>query len=375
MRRVSITPRADWQKRVAAKGLIFHDTDEGQPYWDESAYYEFNAREIDVLDQATCALDQLCLQAVQHIIDRNLWERFLIPPSHVDWIRASWDHDEHTVYGRFDLLFDGAGPPKLLEFNADTPTALLEAAVIQWYWLQDIEPDADQFNSIHERLVEIWQIIAATGVEGVTFTSVPNHAEDFITVTYLRDTAHQAGLQTQYLPIDRLGWNAEKGAFVDERERALPLVFKLYPWEWLMREEFGPHLLSARTRWFEPPWKALLSNKAILATLWELFPGHPNLLSAAWEPLPGAQVRKPILGREGANVTILDGAQVRFATDGDYGAGPFVYQEFHPPPRCDGQTPVIGSWLVNGHACGIGIREDTGLITTNTSRFVPHLFR
>ncbi len=35
---------------------------------------------------------------------------------------------------------------------------------------------------------------------------------------------------------------------------------------------------------------------------------------------------------------------------------------------------VIGSWLVNGYACGIGIREDTSPITGNTSRFVPHLF-
>jgi len=29
---------------------------------------------------------------------------------------------------------------------------------------------------------------------------------------------------------------------------------------------------------------------------------------------------------------------------------------------------------VNGYACGIGIRESDSPITTNLSRFVPHLF-
>jgi glutathionylspermidine synthase len=36
------------------------------------------------------------------------------------------------LYGRFDLAYRGDGPPKLLEYNADTPTALFEAAVVQW---------------------------------------------------------------------------------------------------------------------------------------------------------------------------------------------------------------------------------------------------
>ena len=57
------------------------------------------------------------------------------------------------MYGRFDLAYDGTTPPKLLEYNADTPTSLLEAAVIQWRWQQDMRPERDQFNSIHERLL------------------------------------------------------------------------------------------------------------------------------------------------------------------------------------------------------------------------------
>jgi glutathionylspermidine synthase len=161
---------------------------------------------------------------------------------------------------------------------------------------------------------------------------------------------------------------------VDRQERPLRTAFKLYPWEWLFREQFAPHLLESRVRWLEPPWKVLLSNKAILALLWELFPECPYLLPTYFQPRTDNYVRKPCQGREGSNVLyMLHGQQVT-QTDGPYGAGPVVYQDVKRLPEFDGNFPVIGSWLVNGYACGLGIREDRGPITTNASRFVPHLF-
>jgi glutathionylspermidine synthase len=39
-----------------------------------------------------------------------------------------------------------------------------------------------------------------------------------------------------------------------------------------------------------------------------------------------------------------------------------------------GSFPVIGSWVIGDAAAGIGIREDDGPITRNSSRFVPHYF-
>jgi glutathionylspermidine synthase len=177
---------------------------------------------------------------------------------------------------------------------------------------------------------------------------------------------------TQHLPVSAIGWNAGRQRFVDLHERPLACVFKLYPWEWLMREKFGSHIPGAPTRWLEPAWKALLSNKAILPLLWELFPDHPNLLRTSWDPLPGRSVRKPALGREGANIAILNDGRQASATPGNYGGGPFIHQQFHDTPDFDGLTIVLGSWMVNGYACGLGIREADGPITTNTSRFVPH---
>jgi glutathionylspermidine synthase len=375
MRRVSIRVRDDWQKTVESQGLYYHTADD-VPYWDESVYYEFTAAEIDELEAATYALDKMCLEAVEHVLAENRLHEFLIPPQYRDFLRASWDRDEHTIYGRFDLAYDGRDPPKLLEYNADTPTALLEAAVIQWYWLQDQFPDCPQFNNIHERLIEAWQAVAAASPGRVYFAALRGCVEDYMTVNYLRDTALQAGLATEYIDVESIGWNPGRRAFVDTREQPIGCCFKLYPWEWMQREQFGPYLLHNTCQWLEPPWKAILSNKAILPVLWELFPDSPHLLESSFtEPSTGNYVKKPIFSREGANIQIFQGGQLFMKTEGPYD-GPAVFQEIWPLPRFDGRHfACVGSWMVNGWACGIGIREDESLITGNTSRFVPHRYR
>jgi glutathionylspermidine synthase len=375
LQRIASTPRIDWRQRVEQMGLVFHTADSGRPYWDESAYYAFTSAEIDALEAATYALDKLCLEAVDQIVRQDRFDEFQVPVEFVPWIRRSWEVDEHTIYGRFDLLFDGVGKPKLIEFNADTPTALLEAAVVQWFWLKDVAPNEDQFNTLHERLIEAWRSFHAARPEPVSFVSVAGNVEDYVTVNYLRDVAVQAGIPTQYLTMQQSGWNSRRRVFVDVQEREMRCVFKLYPWEWMFREQFGEHLAQAPTRWLEPPWKILLSNKDLLPLLWQLFPDHPNLLPASWRPLLGRQIRKPTRGREGANIAILENSEVVVETPGPYGDEPCIYQQFHPTPSFDGRSIVLGSWLVNGYACGLGIREDEQPITTNTSRFVPHLFR
>ena len=49
----------------------------------------------------------------------------------------------------------------------------------------------------------------------------------------------------------------------------------------------------------------------MLPLLWEMFPGHPNLLPAFFEDDPNAAtlgtsfVRKPLYSREGANVALI----------------------------------------------------------------------
>jgi glutathionylspermidine synthase len=375
MKRIPIEPRDNWKGIVESQGFHFHSPDD-RPYWDESAYYHLTSAEIDTIETATAALDEMCLKAVDHVIETKRFEPFQIPLAFVPMIVQSWRRDEVTLYGRFDLAYDGVSPPKLLEYNADTPTSLLEQAVVQWFWFKDRFPDRDQFNSTHDRLIEAFRrLLAETKQSRLHFTCVETSLEDFMTTGYLRDVAIQAGFDTEFTPLPLLGFNHRLRRFVDQNDRPVDVCFKLYPWEWMVREEFSKYLLLNTTRWLEAPWKMLLSNKAILPVLYELFPESPYLLRASHDPLRFdiPQVRKPILSREGANVAVMLPGKPPAETEGPYGP-PYVYQEYHPLPTFDGHHPVIGSWMINGHPTGIGIREDTGLVTGNTSRFVPHIF-
>ncbi|MGO8484703.1 glutathionylspermidine synthase family protein, partial [Rhizobium leguminosarum] len=54
-----------------------------------------------------------------------------------DVVQRSWQRRDRHLYGRFDLAYDGTGPVKLLEYNADTPTSVFETAYFQFKWLTD----------------------------------------------------------------------------------------------------------------------------------------------------------------------------------------------------------------------------------------------
>jgi glutathionylspermidine synthase len=380
VRRSTVTPRPDWARRCEEVGFDFHSM--GGRYWDESACYRFSAEEIDTLEDASAELHRLCLAACEHVVRERRFAELCIPAAFEDLVTASWRAREPSLYGRFDLAWDGTGEPKLLEYNADTPTALIEAGVAQWFWLEDMKrarapggpgSGSDQFNSLHEKLIERWK---AFGDELVQFACVHDSDEDYGNVAYLRDTAMQAGLATRFLFIRDIGWSERLGEFVDLEEMKIEALFKLYPWEWLARESFAPNILKSRCRWIEPAWKMMLSNKGILAILWELFRGHPNLLPCFRDaaPLAGADyVKKPLLAREGENVSLLRSSG-SMTSGGTYGAEGYVYQQYSPLARAAGNHAVIGSWIIGDAPAGIGVREDDSPITRNTSRFVPHYF-
>lgn len=376
MERVATECRKHWQDKVTEQGLTYH-TPGGRIYWDESAFYRFKAWQIDELEHATNELHEMCLKAAQFVIDRNRFAEFGIPPTAVPAIVQAWEAEPPAIYGRFDFSYDGRTAPKLLEYNADTPTALLEASVIQWYWLQDVAPHEDQFNSIHERLVAKWKELLDYIPSRPLYFAYGEDEEDLMTATYLRDTAEQAGFATAALLMKEIGWDEARHCFMDLEGRKIGAIFKLYPWEWMLHEEFGPHALElgGQMQWIEPLWKMLLSNKAILAILWELFPGHANLLETYLDGPRGLReyVKKPKMSREGANVMLLSRLE-RAQTEGDYGEEGYVYQTAAPLPDFGGNRPVLGSWVIDGESGGMGIRESAGPVTDNLSRFVPHLF-
>ncbi|MGN6461089.1 MAG: glutathionylspermidine synthase family protein [Pseudolabrys sp.] len=382
MQRIACEERPDWRQRAEAVGFDFH-TINGERYWDERAFYSFTLKEIENdLEDPSTELDGMCRELVGRAVDDDrILKRLAIPVAFWNWIARSWKRGDPSLYGRFDLRYDGKGPAKLLEYNADTPTAALETGVVQWQWLEQaiagktLPAGADQFNSLHEQLIAGWKTIG-TGRK-LALTAVRENPEDAGTVAYLEDCARQAGLQTQLIPVDAIGKD-QRGQFVDLENRPIELLFKLYPWEWMMRETFGASLPGASTQFVEPPWKAILSNKGILPLLWEMFPNHPNLLPAYFEDdekaamLGNSYARKPLYSREGANIELLTEGKPLDRDAGPYGAEGFIRQALAPLPQFDGNYVVLGSWIVADKACGLSLREDASPITKNTSRFLPH---
>ncbi|MBM9468355.1 glutathionylspermidine synthase family protein [Nakamurella leprariae] len=418
--------RPGWQAQIVAEGLVYHESADGRDprsYWTEAEYYSFTAAEVERLASVADTLfDRMLVEAGDHVIANKLYDRLSIPQVAVPAIERSWHEDAPSVYGRFDLRY-GNDPdlvdrdpslatPKLLEFNADTPTSLLESAVIQWNWLlgNDAVQHRDQWNNIYDALTAAWTRNLAmlrnrTGRQvprvHFTWTSLEQSGEDKFTVLCLADAARAAGVETKFLHTEDIrlveeheqvplnGVAVHPGRLLDQDGEDIDVIFKLYPWEDLARDRFGPSVLwntlqPGGTVWVEPPYKMLWSNKGILAVLWELFGGDAELSQyllptyfLGEEPAGLTDfAQKPLFGREGASVRLVQDGRVLAVNGGPYGSEGSVRQQLAPLPDFHGvdgpHHPVVGVWMVDGEAAGLGIRESATLITDNRSSFVPH---
>lgn len=401
MQKLTLPERPGWRDRAAELGFTFADMG-GEPYWDESSAYRLTLREIeDGIEAPSTELHAMCREAVALAVGSEEWlARLDIPRIHWDLVEQSWSRGEPELYGRLDLAHDGRGPVKLLEYNADTPTSLYESASFQWLWFEEsrdagvLGPQTDQFNRIHEALVERWAEICAPG-EDVHFAADKDNPEDYATVEALAWAAREGGLGAHFTDLSEIGVT-EEGQLADDRDRVIGTLFKLYPWEDMLRDDFAANLQPSGARFIEPPWKAVLSNKGLLPLLWQMFPGHPNLLpaffaadveaarrgeatpfaeaiAAAGPALSRGHVTKPLFSREGAGVVITEaGRETERAPDDTYSHHPRIVQALAPLPVFDGFHPVLGAWIVGEECVGLGIREDRARITHNLSRFKPH---
>ncbi len=384
MLRIPIAERPDWRERAEEYGFGFH-TMYGEPYWDESAYYQFTLDQVENdIEDPTEEIHQMCLEVVDRVVkSEELLERFAIPRNMWGAIAESWRRKDPSLYSRIDLAYSGRGPAKLYENNADTPTSLFETGLWQWQWLEDqvdrglISRASDQFNSLQEKLINRFSELRITrNVNGIHFSCVEEAIEDRGTVQYLQDCAEEAGIETRFLDISDISL-AEGPLMVDQHDDVINWCFKLYPWEFMHREEYADVLPTAPLNWLEPHWKSVVSNKALLPMLWRMFPNHPNLLPAFFEHelshATGKLVKKPIFSREGANIDVIENGQIMLSTPGEYGREGCIYQSYHELPNFANNYTLIGSWLVDDKSAGMSLREDSSVITQDLSRFLPHI--
>lgn len=382
LKKIHIKERSNWRQTVEREGFFFH-TLEGARYWDERGYYQFTEAQITCdIEGPTKTLHQMCMDLVGRVVEsEELLARLAIPPTFYDLVRTSWKEGHQHLYSRFDFIYSANGPAKLIESNADTPTSLLEAASVQLLWLEDLiqrgelPPNASQFNTLAEDLVSAFAGLSAGSP--FHFAAISGSLEDRGTTDFLRKMATIAGIDARHIDLEDIGLT-EAGRFVDLEGNWIERLFKLHAWEHIFHEPYGAAIPNGGTQFFEPAWKAILSNKGMLPLLWEFNAGNPNLLPSFYDPdprkpLPKGWVRKPFFSREGANIELCTAYGERIAEGGPYTDSPFILQEFAPLPKFDDSYTLIGSWVIGDVPSGIGIREDDTLITKDTSRFLPHV--
>lgn len=426
MRRIIVEPRPNATRLVQSQGLVYSQsvsTDPGETtniYWPDDRYYSFTSEEFELVEEAGRDVFNMCCEAADYLVAHPevITGKMAVHAYTLDQIKKSWEREPAwgSVYGRFDVCFGGLDnpdprlrTPKFYEFNADTPTSLVEAADIQWLWLEQTGHGNDQFNSITERLIGAWNrnltlIQDELGHEPtIFFASAEDEpsGEDAMNTALMMETAKQAGWPTRIISMSDVALSAEDGRFYTRHTgEHIDVIFKLYPWEFMVEEPFGKPAFKDMERigernemgenvggtvWIEAPYKMLWSNKAIFAVLWQLFKDDPRskwLLPTYFEnEAPDSLTsfaRKPIFAREGADIRLHENGQLlQDATTGEYGKEGYILQELALPPKFEDEQgtphyPVLGLWFVDGEAAGIGIREDRTAITTNGSTFVPH---
>lgn len=374
-------------------GFHWHtDADSGKYVADELVVV--TDAEAEAYYEAVNELYDMYATAAQHVIDNNLFFDLGIPFNLVETIKKSWESDVHWhLYGRFDLAggIDGA-PIKLIEFNADTPTALFETAIIQWAILKHNRMDEDrQFNNVYsaisdnfrrlitlfddpglfERYYEGWKIL---------FSSVSGNIEEEQTVRLLQQMAIDAGFETGFEPLGGVKFDDE--GIYDSHEYPYEYWFKLYPWEDIAIEEpelatqLQSIMANQKAIILNPAYTLLFQSKGMMKILCDLFPDSPYLLKTSFEPLKGVPyVEKRMFGREGSNVRIHDAAgNVTASNSGPYGNFKPVYQEYVEFPRDTHGNAYQAGVFFAYEACGLGFRRG-GAILDNLSKFVGHVLR
>ncbi|KAL0944775.1 glutathionylspermidine synthase [Colletotrichum truncatum] len=421
MRRIPSKPRPNFSRLINSQGLVYADSviqEHSDPYWPDNRYYSFTSEEIELLEKASQDVFNMCCEAADYLVLHPdvITSKMAIPAFALKHITESWNREPAwgSIYGRFDVCFGGLDhpdkrlrTPKFYEFNADTPTTLVESSSIQWLWLQQTGLGNDQFNSITECLVEGWKrnlqlIEKELGHKPVVhFASCKEPSgEDAMNTLLLGETCRDAGWQVKYIALEELSLNKRDGRFYDTDGQHIDVIFKMYPWEYMVEEPFaeacfkdmdniGKHDDAGNyvggTIWVEAPYKMLWSNKALFAIMWDLFKDDPRskwLLPTYLEgEAPESLIsfaRKPIYAREGCDVTLIkDGEVINDLSTGYYGAEGYVVQELAVLPEFKDEMgvlyyPVIGLWFVDGEPAGMATREDNKPITANSSKFIPH---
>lgn len=344
-------------------GYTWHNDEDGE-YIVKDKFVAVTQAEVDAYIVASNELYAMYERGAEYVIEHKLYDALDIPKGLIAEIEKSFKEERgNHLYGRFDLsggIDDKA--IKLIEFNADTPTLLLESSAIQELMLcfHD-DTNLVQFNNIYTSIAKKFVKISEQKkgpFSKFLFSSVEGIQEEEITVKFLEDMAKSRGLLTAFEVLEEC-----------EQTMAYDFWFKLYPWE-----DMPNFSASKNTAMLNPAFTLLYQSKGMLAILYELFPDSPYLLKTSFEPIKEKYVKKRMFGREGANIDIVENGKLLKRTDGIYEEYKAVYQEYVDFVRDEsGKYYQAGIFYSDG-ACGLSFRRGEEILD-DMSEFVAHAIK
>jgi len=379
------------------------------PFWETVAGHRYALPDVVAVDDATvfalraAAADAWSIYRRVAPLLRALPDDGLdalgIPALARDVVRLHDALAGETLVCRFDFLHDGERF-RVVELNAETPFFMVESFAESGRracaaGLRD--PNAGERDRLGDALARALAGLPATARVGVIALNV--YREDAGTASWLRDLlAARVDADVAFVPAHEL--TVAHGAVCDAHG-ALDVLYRCYPLEHFAADRGGRALFEAvargAVRLLNPPSALLLQSKATQALIWglyergELFDDAERATIARTflptyldRPDDGAwYVRKPVLGREGIAVAILDehGAAVAAgeAPPDAYASQPVVYQRFVRAPRrrvrisdaADFEGEELATcFVVGGRPSAVGLRVG-GPVTDAWSYFAP----
>ncbi len=380
-------PRADWRPGLRKYPYGVRAMSAGA-FWREDVRYEFSAHQIDLIESVADELHTMLREALRATVDGRALAQLGVRGGVARLLEASWNdywaagrlnERAGALIGRLTLAYDGRDSVKLLACNYDTPEGLFSASIIQRNWREALMADANQFNGLHEGLVERWEELAA-GMPGrglvhlACATPDPMRESELV---YLAATAAEAGIATHLLPLQSLGWDGQR--FIDDEGRSASWLAKIYPWQGLADDAFLQKLRMGGMSMLSPLWCWPMSNHGLLATLWALYPRHPNLCRAALDPeeMAGCDsvTERSLFGLDDAAQRMTaHGRTISDTGSADYPGGR-VWLETPPIFEEEGVHALLHCWIIGDKCLGMSVRESADPRVGSDAAMVPHIFR
>lgn len=414
MRRIGIPHRKGWLQRVKDIG-VNTKVSPTNPQWCEEAnvphYYEMAASEKYLLDLATNVVAGKIQETLEWLLGKDspityaekaMWlgGRLGMNMNEQNLVTKSWQSKESSVASLYNFVMV-SGTPKLVEISSNPYKHILAASLGQWDWYLDGSADiafdigADQFNDIHDQMSHALRE-KAKECRSSGLVAIHNNGDkqDVETCEYILELCPEGedgrvdSFSTDTFPAEAIGWDGD--FYVDPRNEQIPLMFSMSSWFELMKSHHTPTLTKTSTKFAEPAWTLVSSNRMFLALLYQRHPECEYLTETyhskieARDKFPNLSfiITKQRYGELGGGLELLFRNNSGRIVDHDkkpatskWPSPSVIYQKYHNCTTYNGYVPTFHSYHINGESAGLYITEHLrGISKSNHKTIAPHIF-